>query len=176
MIDAQDPVKTDQTFSCTLIKLSWKLCRFLFYRTLVYITYSGKLSREKTFANFEVLGLSVKVFSMIIDGYTHTLVVVPNNPRKFSLRISYFHQFAKVFSLESFPLYGMLSDQKSRPYQSYHMSLHVLWFSRLQLRILHRGLELLAPRGRLVYSTCSLNPIEDEAVIATALALCKGDV
>ena len=33
----------------------------------------------------------------------------------------------------------------------------------LQLSILRRGLELLAPGGRLVYSTCSLNPIENEA-------------
>ena len=39
----------------------------------------------------------------------------------------------------------------------------------LQLRILHRGLQLLAPGGQLVYSTCSLNPIEDEAVVAAAL-------
>ena len=70
------------------------------------IPYSGKLSREITFANFKVLGLSVKVFSVKINGHTHTLVVVSNDPRKFSLRISYFHQFAKVFFLESFPLYG----------------------------------------------------------------------
>ena len=42
------------------------------------IPYSGKLSREKM--NFEVLGLSVKVFSVKIDGHTHTLVVAPNNP------------------------------------------------------------------------------------------------
>ena len=28
--------------------------------------------------------------------------------------------------------------------------------------------------GRLVYSTCSMNPVEDEAVVAAALRLGKG--
>ena len=41
-----------------------------------------------------------------------------------------------------------------------------------QLQILLRGLQLLAPGGDLVYSTCSLNPIENEAVVAAALAKC----
>jgi hypothetical protein len=41
---------------------------------------------------------------------------------------------------------------------------------RLQLGILLRGLDLLLPGGRLVYSTCSMNPIEDEAVVAAAIA------
>ena len=47
---------------------------------------------------------------------------------------------------------------------------------RLQLRILVRGLELLRAGGHLVYSTCSLNPIEDEAVVCTAVKLGKGSV
>ncbi len=41
-----------------------------------------------------------------------------------------------------------------------------------QLRILIRGMQLLRPGGRIVYSTCSLNPIEDEAVVAAALERC----
>ena len=40
---------------------------------------------------------------------------------------------------------------------------------RLQMRILIRGLELLKVGGRLVYSTCSFNPIENEAVIVSVL-------
>lgn len=39
----------------------------------------------------------------------------------------------------------------------------------LQLQILRRALALLAPGGRLAYSTCSLNPLECEAVVAAAL-------
>jgi 16S rRNA C967 or C1407 C5-methylase (RsmB/RsmF family) len=39
----------------------------------------------------------------------------------------------------------------------------------IQLAILQRAIELLRPGGRIVYSTCSLNPIEDEAVVRAAL-------
>uniref|UniRef100_A0A7S2ETV3 SAM-dependent MTase RsmB/NOP-type domain-containing protein n=1 Tax=Ditylum brightwellii TaxID=49249 RepID=A0A7S2ETV3_9STRA len=39
----------------------------------------------------------------------------------------------------------------------------------LQLKILMRALELIKVGGVVCYSTCSLNPVEDEAVVAAAL-------
>ncbi|KTW26404.1 hypothetical protein T552_02885 [Pneumocystis carinii B80] len=40
-----------------------------------------------------------------------------------------------------------------------------------QVNILIRGLQLLKVNGRLVYSTCSLNPIENEAVVSAVLRI-----
>lgn len=45
----------------------------------------------------------------------------------------------------------------------------------LQIRIAARCAALLAPGGRMVYSTCSLNPVEDEAVVAALLASKAGE-
>ncbi|XP_018562848.1 tRNA (cytosine(34)-C(5))-methyltransferase [Anoplophora glabripennis] len=44
----------------------------------------------------------------------------------------------------------------------------------VQSRILKRGAELLAVGGKLVYSTCSINPIENEAVIHRLLRETNG--
>lgn len=43
-----------------------------------------------------------------------------------------------------------------------------------QVRILVRALQMLKVGGRVVYSTCSMNPVENEAVIATAIERCGG--
>ncbi|CCD23333.1 tRNA (cytosine-C5-)-methyltransferase NDAI_0B02980 [Naumovozyma dairenensis CBS 421] len=44
-----------------------------------------------------------------------------------------------------------------------------LGLHNVQLNILNRGIQLLKSGGRLVYSTCSLSPIENEAVISATL-------
>lgn len=43
-----------------------------------------------------------------------------------------------------------------------------------QVRILMRALQMLKVGGRVVYSTCSMNPVEDEAVLAEAINRCGG--
>lgn len=43
-----------------------------------------------------------------------------------------------------------------------------------QVRILVRALQMLKVGGRVVYSTCSMNPIEDEAVVSSAIERCGG--
>ncbi|KAL2869372.1 tRNA (cytosine-C5-)-methyltransferase [Aspergillus lucknowensis] len=44
----------------------------------------------------------------------------------------------------------------------------------IQVRILVRALQMLKVGGRVVYSTCSMNPIENEAVVASAIDRCGG--
>ena len=62
---------------------------------------SGKLSREITFTNFAVLWLFAKVFYAKFGG------VASLAQHRRAIRENHiFHQFAKVFFLESFPLYG----------------------------------------------------------------------
>ena len=43
-----------------------------------------------------------------------------------------------------------------------------------QTRILMRALQMLKVGGRVVYSTCSLNPIENESVVSEAIQRCGG--
>ncbi|KAI9882366.1 MAG: hypothetical protein M1823_005889 [Watsoniomyces obsoletus] len=44
----------------------------------------------------------------------------------------------------------------------------------VQVRILVRALQMLKVGGRVVYSTCSMNPVENEAVVASVIDRCGG--
>ena len=77
------------------------------------MTFSGFLSREKTFANFAFLWRFANVFSAktIFKQIDTALLGVVHwdtaNSRMFSLRKCIFKQFAKGFSRERNPLYGI---------------------------------------------------------------------
>eukprot|EP01036_Dinobryon_divergens_P032948 gene32948-42635_t len=61
---------------------------------------------------------------------------------------------------------------RKRPYQWRLFRPRVaLDLHSIQLQISASGFHLCKPGGRMVYSTCSLNPIEDEAVVAALLKL-----
>ncbi len=47
-------------------------------------------------------------------------------------------------------------------------------FHRLQVKIAQRGVELLKVGGTMTYSTCSLNPLENEAVVIEILRRSQG--
>ena len=61
------------------------------------ISYSRKLSRKKTFTNFEVLWLFVKVFAAKFWDVASLGAVRVSNPQKFSPRRSYFPPIRKSF-------------------------------------------------------------------------------
>lgn len=52
----------------------------------------------------------------------------------------------------------------------------IFMYFRVQYQVLRRGLELLEVGGKLVYSTCSFNPIEDEGVVHRMLKDADGSV
>ena len=68
------------------------------------LPYSGKLSGEKTFMNFAVLWLYTKVFSAKFGAWHPLAQQKRAIHESFLCENCIFHQ--KVFSLESFPLYG----------------------------------------------------------------------
>ena len=79
------------------------------YKYISDIPYSGKLSRDKMFANFADLEPFVKVFSTYLKCVSVRVrmrPILPLTHEGFLREIFYFHIFAKVLSLESFPLYG----------------------------------------------------------------------
>ena len=53
---------------------------------------------------------------------------------------------------------------------------HAFSLQSIQLRIATRGIQLLAPGGLMVYSTCSINPIENESVVAQLLQTFEGQI
>ncbi|KAK6195511.1 hypothetical protein SNE40_000925 [Patella caerulea] len=85
-----------------------------------------------------------------------------------------FYQFDRI--LADVPCSGDGTLRKNPDLWKKWNPTHAYSLHGLQMKILKRGLELLAVGGRLVYSTCSFHPAEDEAVVAHMLKKCQGSV
>ena len=72
------------------------------------ILYSGKLSREKTFSRVSLYCAYQRKFSpRWFAGLVNSRQYKQTIHESFLHEIQFFHQFAKVFSLERFPLYSI---------------------------------------------------------------------
>ena len=92
--------------------------------------YSGKLLREKPFANFAVLWLSAKVFAAKVLGLGAFQCSKSEQSASFLRENRIFNQLAKVFSLESFLLYGALYQFMCTCYVL-HVQLYVRRFTSI---------------------------------------------
>ena len=73
------------------------------------LLYSRKLSREKTSTNFAVLWLFAKISPQNFGAWCPLAWQKQTTRKSFLCKNRIFHQFTKVFFLESFLLYGTLS-------------------------------------------------------------------
>lgn len=74
------------------------------------------------------------------------------------------------------PCTGDGTIRKNKPILAKWNPNQAIGLHRLQVRLLRRGCQLLKKRGRLVYSTCSLNPLENEAVVSYVLSEFKDQI
>jgi 16S rRNA C967 or C1407 C5-methylase (RsmB/RsmF family) len=68
---------------------------------------------------------------------------------------------------------GTLRKLSAKEWQQWNVQTH-LQLHKLQVRLLVRALQCVAKGGRVVYSTCSLDPMENEAVVVSAMARMEG--
>ncbi|ESO90796.1 hypothetical protein LOTGIDRAFT_122705 [Lottia gigantea] len=83
-----------------------------------------------------------------------------------------FYQFDRI--LADVPCSGDGTLRKNPDLWKRWNPTHACSLHGLQKKILKRGVELLAVGGRLVYSTCSFHPVEDEAIVANMLRKAEG--
>jgi multisite-specific tRNA:(cytosine-C5)-methyltransferase len=76
--------------------------------------------------------------------------------------------------LADVPCSGDGTTRKNRTIWSEWAPGNALGLHVTQVRILVRALQMLKVGGRVVYSTCSMNPVENEAVVASAIERCGG--
>lgn len=107
--------------------------------------------------------------NMIVTNHDATLFPSLQLPSKDSSQVQYL-KFDRI--LADVPCSGDGTLRKNVNLWKDWIPGNALGLHQTQVRILVRALQLLKPGGRVVYSTCSMNPVENESVVAAAIERC----
>lgn len=117
---------------------------------------------------------------LAVDVQPERLAVVTANAQRLQLRSIRTHLMSKeTLDVPSGPFDGVLVDAPcsntgvlgKRPEARWRITPYDLGeLPRLQQRLLNRALECVRPGGRVVYSTCSIEPTENQQVVQKCLA------
>lgn len=110
--------------------------------------------------------------NMIVTNHDATLFPSLQLPSKNSSQVQYL-KFDRI--LADVPCSGDGTLRKNVNLWKDWIPGNALGLHQTQVRILVRALQMLKPGGRVVYSTCSMNPVENESVIAAAIERCGNE-
>ena len=116
------------------------------------LPYSGKLSREKTFANWWKIRFCGENFHGLLAFPVPRDATPPNFAEKTFANSLKTAKFAKVFSLESFPLYGIMNVHTQLFWVSNRASV-------LSLSFLLTIFQFLPPNDKLSHLCSDTNPL-----------------
>ncbi|CAJ0923945.1 22096_t:CDS:10 [Entrophospora sp. SA101] len=149
-----------------------------FHKWLVAETDAGNISRQEAVSMIPTLLLDVKphhwVFDMCAAPGSKTSQIIEAIHANDSQEIKIPSGIVIANDADSRRSYMLIHQTKRLRSPCLVVTNHDA--AQFPIKILLRGAQLLKENGRIVYSTCTFNPLENEAVIVEVLKRCRGNL